>query len=168
MKNDIMEILEKSAELTRQNSESTAVMLKELQAQGNLLNGLSNRFDVMTFEVSAVKDDVEQSKYNEEITTAQVSSIRNTAEKRIVEILGNDPLERQKYFKIFSRNLYTDARKYAGLGSAISCTKKGDFQRVIDYIESWNPKNGCMNLMLKADENAAARKKAKELGYVVA
>lgn len=53
----------------------------------------------------------------------------------------------------------------AGLGSKIARTKKGDFQRCIDYIESWIPSCGCAELRNKADKKAEARRKARELGY---
>ena len=65
----------------------------------------------------------------------------------------------------FNQRLYTDCRKYAGLGSKIARTKKGDYQRCIDYIEAWNPSCGCVALREKADKNAKARLKARELGY---
>ena len=83
----------------------------------------------------------------------------------MIDILGNDELEHKKYFRTFIQRLYTDCRKYAGLGSKIARTKKGDYQRCIDYIEAWNPSCGCVALREKADKNAKARLKARELGY---
>ena len=102
---------------------------------------------------------------NEEITTEQSETLRECAEKRVVEILGNDALERKKYFTIFVRRLYKDTKSNAGLGSKIDRTRKGNFQRCIDYIEAWIPSCGCAELRAKADANAKARLEARELGY---
>lgn len=54
----------------------------------------------------------------------------------------------------------------AGLGSKVARTKKCDYQRCIDYIESWIPSCGCAALRTKADANAKARREARELGYI--
>ena len=83
------------------------------------------------------------------------------------QIIGGDAFEIKKYFRIFVMRLYTDARKYAGLGSKISRTRKGDFQRCINYIEAWIPSCGCAKLKSEADEKAEAKRKAKSLGYDV-
>lgn len=64
-------------------------------------------------------------------------------------------------------NFQTRSRKYAGLGSKISRTRKGDFQRCINYIEAWIPSCGCAKLKSEADEKAEAKRKAKSLGYDV-
>lgn len=74
-------------------------------------------------------------------------------------------LKEKKYFTIFVRRLYKDTKSNAGLGSKIDRTRKGNFQRCIDYIESWIPSCGCAALRAKADANAKARLEARELGY---
>ena len=99
------------------------------------------------------------------MTTTQQETIVELAQRRVSEIIGNDPLERKKYFKIFIQRLYKDTRQNAGLGSKIARTRKGDFQRCIDYIEAWIPSCGCAELRAKADANAKARLDAKALGY---
>ena len=91
----------------------------------------------------------------------------NWLEKRVLEIIGDDSLEVQKYFRIFVQRLYKETRQNAGLGSKISRTKKCDYQRCINYIEAWIPSCGCSALRAKADSNAKARLEAKKLGYVV-
>lgn len=137
------------------------------------VNNMSKQMGIIASTVDTIRTDVgtltirmDNLELNEEITTEQSERIRELAEKRIVEILGNDPLERQKYFKIFIGKLYSDAKKNAGLGSKIDRTKKREYQRVIDYIEAWIPSCGCASLRAKADANAKARLEAKKLGYV--
>ena len=49
--------------------------------------------------------------------------------------------------------------------SKIARTRKGDYQRCIDYIEAWIPSCGCAELRSKADAYAKARLEAKKLGY---
>lgn len=117
-------------------------------------------------DVNIMKTDIESLKLNEEVTTTQQETIIETAQRRVLEILGDDALEKQKYFKIFAKRIYTDSRHNAGLGSKISRTKKGDFQRVIDYMEAWIPSCGCAELRAKADKNAEVRKIAREQGYI--
>lgn len=92
--------------------------------------------------------------------------IIETTKKRVLEIIGNDPLEKQKYFRIFIQRLYKELRHDAGLGSKIARTRKCDYQRCIDGIEAWIPSCGCAELRTKADANAKARMEAKKLGYI--
>ena len=162
---EIMEIVGKAAELTARNTESTTVILARLEQQSNLLSGLANTVVGVQEDVSTLSNDMEQLKMNEEVTTTQQETIVESAQKRICEILGDDELERRKYFKIFIQRLYKDTRQNAGLGSKIARTRKGDYQRCLDYIEAWIPGCGCAELRARADRNAEARRKAKELGY---
>jgi hypothetical protein len=163
---EIMELVGKTAEIATTNTENTAIVLAELQAQKRLLGGLSNTVKTMDEKMSTISDDIEQLKMNEEITTTQQETIIELARKRVLEIIGDDPLEVKKYFKIFIQRLYKDTRQNAGLGSKIARTKKCDYQRCIDYIEAWIPSCGCASLRAKADANAKARLEAKKLGYV--
>lgn len=161
----IMELIGKTAEIATANTESTAVVLAKLQAQETLLNGLSSTVTGIDTRIGELSDDIDQLKLNEEITTTQQEIIVELARKRVLEIIGDDPLEVKKYFKIFIQRLYKDTRQNAGLGSKIARTKKCDYQRCVDYIEAWIPSCGCAELRAKADANAEARRKAKELGY---
>lgn len=137
------------------------------------VNGISKQMGIIATAVDAMRTDIgsltERMDYlelNEEITTTQQETIIELARKRVLEIIGDDPLEVKKYFKIFIQRLYKDARQSAGLGSKIARTKKCDYQRCIDYIEAWIPSCGCAALRAKADANAKARLEAKKLGYI--
>ena len=164
--NEIMELIGKTVEITKDNSENTAVVLRKLEEQETLLGGLSKSVNRIDETVSDLGNDITQLKLNEEVTTTQQETIVESAQKRVSEIIGNDALERKKYFKIFIQRLYKDTRQNAGLGSKIARTRKGDFQRCIDYIEAWTPSCGCAELRAKADANAKARLEARKLGYV--
>ena len=98
---EIMELIGKTAELTKDNSESTAIVLKKLHEQERLLGGLSKVVDGIDGKVETLGNDIEQLKLNEEVTTTQQETIVESAQRRVSEIIGNDPLERKKYFKIF-------------------------------------------------------------------
>ena len=141
----------------------TAMNLNNMSKQ---LGIVASAVNSLTDDVSTIKDDIFQLKMNEEITTTQQETIIELARKRVLEIIGDDPLEVKKYFKIFIQRLYKDTRQNAGLGSKIARTKKCDYQRCIDYIEAWIPSCGCAELRAKADANAKARLEAKTLGYV--
>lgn len=163
---EIMELVGKTAEIATANTENTAVVLAKLQAQEKLLNGLSNTVTGIDTRIGELGNDIEQLKMNEEITTTQQENINKLARKRVLEIIGNDSLEIQKYLRIFIQRLYKETRQNAGLGSKIARTKKCDYQRCIDYIEAWIPSCGCAELRQRADDTARARVKAKELGYL--
>ena len=163
--NEIMELIGKTVEITKDNSENTAVVLRKLEDQERLLGGLSKSVNRIDETVTDLGNDITQLKLNEEVTTTQQETIVESAQKRVSEIIGNDALERKKYFKIFIQRLYKDTRQNAGLGSKIARTRKGDFQRCIDYIEAWTPSCGCAELRAKADANAKARLEARKLGY---
>lgn len=141
----------------------TAMNLNNMSKQ---LGIVASAVNSLTDDVSTIKDDIFQLKINEEITTTQQETIIELARKRVLEIIGDDPIEVKKYFKIFIQRLYKDTRQNAGLGSKIARTKKCDYQRCIDYIEAWIPSCGCAELRAKADANAKARLEAKKLGYI--
>ena len=145
--------------ITGQTAMNVSNMSKQLGVVACAVNTLTD-------DVNTMKDDIAQLKMNEEITTTQQETIISLAKRRVLEIIGNNPLEIQKYMRIFIQKLYADARREAGLGSKIARTKKRDYQRVLDYIEGWNPKCGCAALRSKADANAKARLEAKALGYI--
>lgn len=163
---DILNLIGKTAEIANANTENTAVVLAKLNAQETLLKGLSNTVDDIGNNVTKLGDRIDQLEQNEEITTTQQEVINELARKRVLEIIGDDPLEVQKYLRIFIQRLYKETRQNAGLGSKIARTKKCDYQRCIDYIEAWIPSCGCASLRAKADANAKARLEAKKLGYV--
>ena len=162
---EIMDVVEKTSKNVAANIENTSALVNELKSQRLLLGGLANTVNGINDHMTAIDTELNQLKSNEEITTAQSETLRYTAVKRVMEILGNDPFDQQKYLRIFIQRLYTDTRKNAGLGSKIDRTRKGDFQRCIDYIESWIPSCGCACLKERADLNAKARMQAKTIGY---
>lgn len=138
-----------------------------LNNMGKQLGIVTTAVNGLTDDVNIIKAKIEKIEFNEEITTDQNNAIIETAKKRVCQIIGGDAFEIKKYFRIFVMRLYTDARKYAGLGSKISRTRKGAFQRCINYIEAWIPSCGCAKLKSEADEKAEAKRKAKSLGYDV-
>lgn len=79
---------------------------------------------------------------NEEITTEQDKNIRSIAARRVYELeeeRGISEEERNLYFGPIVKKLYGDARRYTGLASSIARTHKRDYDRIIEYIDAWNP-----------------------------
>ena len=138
----------------------TAMNINNMSRQ---LGVVASAVDNLTYDVNSMKDDIYQLKLNEEITSIQKDTIKLAALKKVIRYIGDDPEEKEKYFKIFIHRLYADTRRNAGLNSRIEMTKKRDYQRCLDYIEAWNP--DCAALRAKADANAKARLAAKKLGY---
>ena len=56
---EIMELIGKTAELTKDNSESTAIVLKKLHEQERLLGGLSKVVDGIDGKVETLGNDIE-------------------------------------------------------------------------------------------------------------
>ena len=98
---EVMELVGKVAEVSAENTQSTAVVLARLEQQGVLLTGLSKSVTAVKDDVATLSNDMEQLKLNEEVTTTQQETITEAAKKRICEIIGNDELEQKKYFRIF-------------------------------------------------------------------
>lgn len=136
------------------------------------VNHLSRQVGIIATAVDGIRTDVDSLtnrmdnlELKEEITTEQAATIQRTVHKRVYDAIGHDKDDLAKYTRIFSKRLYNDARKYAGLGSPYHATKKENYQRVLDYIEAWSPTGGCMELKKEADKKAEARRRAKNLGY---
>lgn len=155
----LMNMIGNNASITGQIGLNVQNMNKQMGIMASQMNGLMD-------DMSSVKGDIESLKLNEEVTTTQQETITESAQKRISEILNHNTYEKAKYFRTFIKRLYRDARQSAGLGSKISRTKKGNFQRVIDYIEAWTPKSGCAELKAEIDKKAEVKRQVKELGYV--
>lgn len=148
MVNGIMDIKTSVKEMS-QNVENLSKDVKDT-------NG---RVDTITIRLNELEN-------NEEIKTSQKNKIITAAHKRVYELLGDDKMDHVKYFRIFVQRLYGAARRSAGLGSPLESTQKKDFERVLEYIQTWSPAVGCDQLKLEADGAAERRRIAKEQGYV--
>lgn len=152
-------------QLIRGNAEAikgVTAMITNLSAN---FVGIKDEMIITKNDIAKLSDRMFTIEQNEEITSDQCDTITASTKTRITQILGSDELVRAKYYKLFSSRLYSDARKYAGLGSRIARTKKRDFQRILDFIESWNPDGGSVNLKAYGDKLAKARVKARKMGY---
>lgn len=152
-------------QLIRGNAEAikgVTAMITNLSAN---FVGIKDEMVITKNDIAKLSDRMFTIEQNEEITSDQCDTITASTKTRITQILGNDELVRAKYYKLFSSRLYSDARKYAGLGSRIARTKKRDFQRILDFIESWNPDGGSVKLKAYGDKLAKARVKARKMGY---
>lgn len=156
----LMNLIGHNADITGQIGLNVQNMNKQMGIMVSTdVNGLMD-------DMSSVKGDIESLKLNEEVTTTQQETIIESAQKRVSEILNHDMYEKAKYFRTFIKRVYKDARQSAGLGSKIARTKKGNFQRVVDYIEAWTPKCGCAELKAEVDRKAEAKRQAKEFEYI--
>lgn len=127
---------------------------------------ISTKMNTHDNEIASVKDRLETLEYRTEISGKQVTKIKDAAAKKLIEILGKEIYDSQRYNRIFYAALYRDSRRYAGLCNPISSTARGDYQRILNYIESWNPAEGVLRLKDKADKNAEIRRANREAGYI--
>ena len=93
--------------ITGQTAMNVNNMSKQLGVVATAVNSLTD-------DVNTMKEDIIQLKENEEITTTQQEMIIELARKRVIIIIGEDPLEIKKYFKIFIQRLYKDTIQNAG------------------------------------------------------
>ncbi len=120
-----------------------------------IVNNLNQQMGIVTSSINSIRSDVgvirdelDQLKLNEEITTDQAETIIERARSRVVAVLGEYD---KKYFKRFIARLYSDAKKYRSLGSSIYRTHKGNYQMVLNYIEAWMPREGTAEFKNKID-----------------
>ena len=136
------------------------------------INHMSKQMGIMATAVDNMRTDLDgltgrmdRLEQKEEITTEQKNTLSRAVRKRCYEITSEDPLKIEKYYKALISRCWSDAKKDAGVAERYEKTKKENFQRAIDYIERWIPKEGCQNFKDAVDIKAKARRRAKELGY---
>lgn len=126
---------------------------------------VANKVDSLDKCMTTLVDRVDGIELRSEIDSDQEERLRETVNKRVYEILHYDPLEIAKYSRRFFSRCWSDAKRDAGVAASYKATKKENYQRAIDYIEAWLPREGCAALKDKIDEAARAKRKAQEEGY---
>ena len=123
-----------------------SVQLENLSGQ---LGGVVKELSGLRKDYSDLTQRMNDLELEEECTTYQITIINETAKKRCSEILGG---HKNIYYRTFMKKIYKEARLYAGLGHCMSATKKKDYDRVINFLESWIPRCGIQNLKNQVDD----------------
>lgn len=126
---------------------------------------VANKVDSLDKCMTMLVDRVDGIELRSEIDSDQEERLRKTVNKRVYEILHYDPLEIAKYSRRFFSRCWSDAKRDAGVAASYKATKKENYQRAIDYIEAWFPREGCAAFKDKIDEAAKAKRKALNKGY---
>lgn len=126
---------------------------------------VANKVDSLDKCMTMLVDRVDGIELRSEIDSDQEERLRETVNKRVYEILHYDPLEIAKYSRRFFSRCWSDAKRDAGVAASYKATKKENYQRAIDYIEAWFPREGCAAFKDKIDEAAKAKRKALDEGY---
>lgn len=126
---------------------------------------VANKVDSLDKCMTMLVDRVDGIELRSEIDSDQEERLRETVNKRVYEILHYDPLEIAKYSRRFFSRCWSDAKRDAGVAASYKATKKENYQRAIDYIEAWFPREGCTAFKDKIDEAAKAKRKALDEGY---
>ena len=110
-----------------------------------------------------------------EVTTQQKNQIRRAVNRRVYELLNlpqkkcdwtiEDKIVSDKYSRLFHSRCYAESSKLGHLASPYESTSRKNYTDAIRDIEAWIPANGIIGLKTEADENAVARKIAREQGY---
>lgn len=126
---------------------------------------VANKVDSLDKCMTKLVGRVDGIELRSEIDSDQEERLRETVNKRVYEILHYDPLEIAKYSRRFFSRCWSDAKRDAGVAASYKATKKENYQRAIDYIEAWFPREGCAAFKDKIDEAAKAKRKALDEGY---
>lgn len=126
---------------------------------------VANKVDSLDKCMTMLVDRVDGIELRSEIDSDQEERIRKTVNKRVYEILHYDPFEIARYSRRFFSRCWSDAKRDAGVAASYKATKKENYQRAIDYIEAWLPREGCAAFKDKIDEAAKAKRKAQDEGY---
>lgn len=126
---------------------------------------VANKVDSLDKCMTMLVDRVDAIELRSEIDSDQEERIRKTVNKRVYEILHYDPFEIARYSRRFFSRCWSDAKRDAGVAASYKATKKENYQRAIDYIEAWLPREGCAAFKDKIDEAAKAKRKAQDEGY---
>lgn len=126
---------------------------------------VANKVDSLDKCMTMLVDRVDGIELRSEIDSDQEERLRKTVNKRVYEILHYDPLEIAKYSRRFFSRCWSDAKRDAGVAASYKATKKENYQRAIDYIKAWFPREGCADFKDKIDEAAKAKRTALYKGY---
>lgn len=149
--------------------------MNELSNQGKLENmmqeliqmniGMNTEIGSINSKVESVEKRMDTLEYHTNISGSQRDMITTTAKRSVYRVLGDDEDLVARYYGSFIRKAYSDASRYAGMARRIIDTERGNYQRVIDYLDVWQPEGGKQKLMDEADRKAEAYKQAKKQGY---
>lgn len=98
---EVMETVNQLALVTKENSQNTAIILKSLDSYNKMFVSVANSITNVNDKIDKLDSRIDNLEQNEEIATEQSERIRSCAQMRISEILGDDPLDRKKYYRIF-------------------------------------------------------------------
>lgn len=146
-----------------QTAMQTAMTVANLSEQMGMI---STKVNTQEIELNQVKNRLDTLEYRSEISGAMCTNIKSAASRRLIEILGEEDYNSQKYNSLFYARIYTDVRKNAGLCKPIAMTQRGDYQRILSYIEAWIPSCGINNLKKTALERAEIRRINKANGFI--
>ena len=107
------------------------ILLKLIGENSTAINQLSKQMEAIITSIDElrtgmkdIKNVIEELKCDIVISPKQVDKIKLLVCKRVCEILGDDEHERNKYYRTFVMQCYSDCRTEVGLGYRISATKK--------------------------------------------
>jgi len=161
----MQQMLGQTISVVKNNSESTAVILKRLEINESIIGGLVSKMNNHNDDIVSIKDRMTELELNEEITDDQANTINSAIKKRIAEILHFDSDEIAKYYQTFIQRCYKSLKNDNHMGASYRRTKKKYYQTIIDSVEAWIPKEGIQNLKDIIDKRANSRKNAKKNGY---
>lgn len=155
------------ANITKLETMMQQLITIQMDTQSDV-KGINSKVDDLGKRV----DDIEN---NYEVTTQQRLTIKKAVNKQVYKLLGlpdkrsewslSDKVLMEKYSHIFHQRCYSEVSRLGHLGNPYGTTTSANFISAVKDIEAWCPTGGIESLKQEADENAVARKIAKEQGY---
>ena len=149
----IEQMLEKTAIVSKDNASSNAVAIARLNAQDELINGLSRTQERTITRISDLETKVTTMARTTTVTGRKKKAIPIAVKSRVRELLGleydsNGKLLPQcisdynNYFGSFCRKCYLELAQDGHLGSPHDETIVEDWDIAMNEIEGWRPRMG--------------------------
>lgn len=128
---------------------------------GKTINTILHIQEEQDVRLKKIEDGFEIHKENEMITPAQAELITNKAFKRLIDFLNPDTVEWTLYHKAYFGDMYTYVRNKHYLAKPIACTRRKDFDNVMEGFDCWYPDQAVIKE--KADKRRKNRLIAKKI-----
>lgn len=128
---------------------------------GKTINNILHIQEEQESRLRNIEDGFEIHKENEMITPAQQEQITSKAYKRLMEFISPDSVDWALYHKAYFGDMYSYVRRNHHLAKPNACTRKKDFDDVMEGFDAWYPNH--LELRETADKRRKNRLIAKQI-----
>src|SRR5574344_2459116 len=118
---------------------SNVLVLNRMDNVESIVGALAKKSEESNIKIRDIEDEIDRLKLQEEITDEQREQITSKSKARMCEVLYFNESDINKYGRVYISNLYTFLKQKHNLGGKIATTKKGNYDNVMNGIQSWYP-----------------------------